>query len=174
MKTLLIVILSFITLGCSMQPKVISVQKMEISFIKQEAENGITIKKGLLKTNTVIVKNWPFQGTHCDQCTSIETNYFTPKGPEKRVKIYDKNKSLIAFSIESHSKTVRLNDFTFDFSEDKRIEVCNLENCKSIQPFEERSLSNCVMMLTDYHYTAARKGIADSGRKIFQIAAACH
>jgi hypothetical protein len=174
MKVLLIATLAFITLGCSMQPKAISVQKMEISFIKQEAENGITIKKGLLKTNTVIVKNWPFQGTHCDQCTSIETNYFTPKGPEKRVEIYGKNKSLIAFSIESRSKTVKFNDFTVYFSEDKSIEVCNLEDCKSIQKFEELSLSNCVVMLTDYHYTAARKGIADSGRKIFQIAASCH
>lgn len=173
MKALFIAILAFITLGCSMQPKVVAAEKMNIDFIKPATKTGISINKGLLKTNKVTVKNWPFPEVPCAECTAIETSYFTPKGPEKRVAIYDENKNLTAFAIESRLDSAKFNDFTFEFSTENSIKICNTAECKNIKTYKKQPLSNCTVMLTDYQYTAARQNIADSGKQVFQVAGSC-
>ena len=170
---LIVVMLSFITIGCGTQSIEPLSQKMKISFIKQEPEKAISLQRGLLRTRSATVENWPFEKYRCDQCTSTETNHFTPKGPEKRISIYNKNKDLIAFVIESRSSVAKLNAFTFKFSEGGHIEICSTEECENIYENKKHSLSSCTIILTDYQYTAARKNIADSGNQMFQVAGLC-
>lgn len=173
MQALLLIIVSIIIAGCCTQPAMMTNQKMTISFIENESETEAILQTNFLETDGAIVKNWPFQQRECNQCSSIEKEYFTPKGPEKRVTVYDKNKNIVAFAIESRTTVTKLDGFTFKFSEKGGIEVCDAKECNRIGKYEEMQLSNCTIVLTDFQYIAPRQNIADSGKQLFQAAALC-
>lgn len=173
MKIILLTITALIFSGCSTQSTSATNQIMIFSFIKENNVTMISSNKGLLKTNTAIIKNWPFEDLFCDNCSSTEKEFFTPSGPEKRVTIYDKEDKLIALAIESHLKNIKINDFNFFHTKDNIIKVCNKEKCINIKPYEEVTLSNCNIVLTNYIYTSAKKGIADSEQQVFQAAIFC-
>lgn len=173
MKALLIAIISFIAVGCSMQPTVIMNQPMIISFVKQDSNKEVSLQTGVLKTRGVIIENWPFQQSRCNQCSSTEKVYFTPRGPEKRISIYDNSNKMIAFAIESRSTHTKLNQFSFEFAKDNSIKVCHIDKCEYIDKNRQLELSNCTIILTDYQYMPAIENIADSGKQVFQLAGFC-
>ena len=172
MKLLLLVIISFSIMGCCSQNSITPTQGMKINFIEKTINNKISLNESVLQTNNAIVENWPFKEPFCEKCSSKEKIYFTPKGPEKRVSVYDNN-SLIAFALESHSSIVKFNDFTFSSSENGSLKICDAEKCETLKKLKKYKLSNCTIILTDYQYSATTKGIADSNQLMFKIAGVC-